>query len=307
MSKNSSPSYEHLFYIDGTGISGVQDLNLSYSASRNPINILGIGHVQPSLSENLTAEISFSRQFIYDDPILSLTGDQSINGSLIYSSDLEDNEQLVIGFTSGYLTKYSVSCSINSTPSTNCTFLVFGKMGSGVRNGELDYSGSYKTNILGFANQGSIFLTLYQSSTNRITSFSQYIDINRIPIYDLKQKTSENYYAPVAVLTKTPIEVSTNFEVDIDDYQTANMMDNLRSGVYKNIGINIRDAKRTVSSLLDHNEESLLDHNDEPLQDAGIVSIYDFEVVSGNLLSESVKTSVDGNLSISLNFKNYYK
>lgn len=305
--KNSSPSYENLFYIDGTGIPGIQNINIDNSVSREPINILGVGHAQPVLSEPLRGQVSFTRQYIYDDPILKLTGDQKINGSLIYSSDFEENEALVIGFTSGYLSRYSISCEINSTPRVDCTFDVFGKIGSGIRNGELDYSGNAPINILGFANQGSIFLSLDQSETNRITSFSQEINITRTPIYDLKQKTNENYYAPVKIITKTPIEISTNFEVEIDDYKTANLMDNLISGIYKNIGISIKEASKKILSIKDHNDEYILDHNDQKIEDGDFVSLYNFDLQSGNLLSESVKSNIDQSLSLSLVFKNYYK
>ena len=307
MAKNASPSYEHLFYINGTGISGVRDLNFSYNVSRLPVNSLGIGHVQPVLAEALVGEVSFSRDFIYQDPILYLTGDTSVNGSIIYASDLQDSVGQVIGFTSGYLNSYSISASVGSTPTTQCSFTVFGQLGSGVRQGELDYSGSSPINVVGFINQGSINAYVEQSETNRIVDFSQSFAIKRTPIYDLKEKTSQNYYAPTQVITETPIEVDTNFTVEIDDYETANMIDNIRSGVYKKFSLGINLIDREVIGLQDHNSANLKDHDDNVIEGSESSTVYDFLSVSGNLISESVSTSVDGLLTVNLQFKNYYK
>lgn len=282
---NSVPSHESIFYVNQTGISGITDISLSYGVSRAPINILGIGHLQPILSDSIQGQISFSREYIYDDPILSLTGDQAINGSLIYASDLSEENGRVFGFTSGYLTSYSISCSVNDTPRTQCSFVVFGKMGSGIRGGELDYSGANNTTVVGFANQGSISLNLNQSGTNRIISFNQQYNIPRTPIYTLTQKTSENLYAPNQVVRTAPIERTTNFVVEVDDYDTANMIDNTRSGVYQEIGIRIKNAQNYWD-----NSNTL---------------IYNFPAQQSNLIAESIDTSVDESLAVSLSFKDY--
>ena len=310
MAYNASPSYEHIFYIGGTGISGIRDLSFSYNVARNPINALGMGHVQPVLAETLQGEISMTRDLIYVDPILNLTGDQSVDGSIVYATELDQSNGQVIGFTSGYLTSYSVSTSVGDVPTVDCTFAVFGKMGSGVRLGELDYSGTAPTEVIGFINQSEIKVSLDQSDTNRVTQFSQSFTVDRIPIYDLKQKTSENYYAPTQVITKTPIEMTTSFTVEIDDYETANLMDNTRSGIYKQINGKIEMPTEEINGLNDHSGiigELLRDDNDEVIQDAGFRTAFNFVGFSGNLVSESVNTSVDGLLAINLEFKNYLK
>jgi len=305
MAYNASPSYEHIFYIGGTGISGIRDLSFSYNVARSPINALGMGHIQSVLAETLQGEISMTRDLIYIDPILNLTGDQSVDGSIIYASDLRESNGQVIGFTSGYLTSYSVNASVGDVPTVDCTFAVFGKMGSGVRLGELDYSGTAPTEVIGFINQSEIKVSLEQGTTNRVTQFSQSFNIERIPIYDLKQKTSENYYAPTEVITNSPIEVTTDFTVEVDDYYTANMMDNLRSGVYQGgLGVIVRCPNG--GALQDHDDEFLLDNNSENIEDDGRgVAIYRSPVISGNLISESIDTSVDNLLTVNLQFRNF--
>ena len=309
MAYNASPSYEHIFYVGGTGISGVTDLSMSYSVARRPINVLGGGHIQPILAEPPQGEISFTRNYIYNDPLLGLTGDYGVDGSLIYATDLDENSGQVIGFTSGYLTNYSISADVGSIPQVRCTFVVFGQLGSGVRGGELDYSGIYELPNLCFLNQDNIILSVDQSDSNRITKFSQEYNITRTPVYDLREKTSQNYYAPTQVITQTPVELSTNFTIEIDDYYTANMIDNVRSGVYKSLSVNIRCPieEGTLDGLLDHDSEFIRDHNNAIIQDDGRgITAYDGNIpASGNLVSESITTSVDGLLAIDLQFKNF--
>ena len=309
MAYNASPSYEHIFYIGGTGISGITDLSMSYSVARRPINILGGGHIQPTLAEPPQGEISFTRNYIYNDPLLDLTGDYGVDGSLIYAADLDESEGQVIGFTSGYLTNYSISADVGSIPQVRCTFVVFGQLGSGVRQGELDYSGVHTLPHLCFLNQDNIILSVDQSNTNRITRFSQEYNITRTPVYDLREKTSQNYYAPSQVITQTPVELSTNFTIEIDDYYTANMIDNVRSGVYKSLGVNIRCPieEGFLDGLLDHDSEFIRDHNNAIIQDDGRgITAYDGNIpASGNLVSESITTSIDGLLAIDLQLKNF--
>lgn len=305
MSKNASPSYEHLFYINGTGISGVRDVSLGYSVTRPPINPLGIGHLQPTLGGFLQGEVSMTRDMIYIDPILELTGDIGVSGSIIYAPDLEEDDPLVIGFTSGYLTSYSVSVDVGNVPIIQSTFAVFGQLGSGVRTGELDFSGDNSLNMLEFVNQGSIVIDVDQSETNRVTRFAQDLTIERTPIYDLKEKTSQNYYAPSQVVTKTPIEMTTDFTVEVDDYKTANVIDNTRSGVYKRISSYIRTPNREEDGLQDEDEFFLQDENGEKLEGQDYTTVYEFAPISGNLLSEQIRSNTDGVLTVDLQFKNY--
>jgi len=183
-------------------------------------------------------------------------------------------------------------------------------MGSGEREGELDYSGIAPLQNLGFVNHEAVFLTFNGSGTNRAVSVSQTYDINRIPIYTLDQKIDESYYAPSEVITEYPIEITTNLTIEMDDYETANMIDNIRSGNYQTIGVEIRlgrkedtlDGHTVVGSKL-----CLQDNNGECLGDDGDgITRYEFLSTTGHLVSESIESSVDGVLSVNLEFKDYY-
>ena len=310
MSKNASPSYEQIFYLGGTGVSGIRDLSAGYSVGQKQVRILGAGFVREVIAEPLRGEFSMTRDMLYQDPVLDLTGEYPVSGTLLYGVEIGDGNEKVYGFNTGYLTSYSINCSVQDVPTMESTFAVFGQMGSGEREGELDYSGTAPLQNLGVVNHESVFLTYDGSGTNRAVSVSQSYDINRVPIYTLDQKTSETYYAPAEVITEYPIEITTNFTIEMDDYETANMIDNIRSGNYETIGVEIRlgrkaetlDGHQVVGSTL-----CLQDDTGECLGDDGDgITRYEFLSTTGHLVSESIESSVDGVLSVNLEFKDYY-
>ena len=309
MPNNASPSYEQIFYLGGTGVSGIRNLSAGYSVGQKQIKALGAGFTQEVISEPLRGDMSMTRDMLYQDPVLGLTGEAPISGTLLYGVELDGAEK-VYGFNTGYLTSYSINCNVQDVPTIESTFAVFGQLGSGVREGELDYSGVAPLQNLGVVNHESVFLTFNGSGTNRAVSASQTYNINRVPIYTLDQKTSEIYYAPSEVLTEYPIEITTNLTIEMDDYETANMIDNIRSGNYQTLGVEIRLGKK--SETLDGHavvgdKLCLQDNNGDCLGDDGDgITRYEFLSTTGHLVSESIESSVDGVLSVNLEFKDYY-
>tara|TARA_Y100000356_G_scaffold68904_1_gene56594 strand:- start:373 stop:1320 length:948 start_codon:yes stop_codon:yes gene_type:complete len=312
MAKNASPSYEQMFYMGGTGFSGIRNLSAGYSVGQKQVRILGAGFIQEVIAEPLQGEFSMTRDMLYQDPILNMTGDGSVSGTLLHAVELDGAEK-VYGFNTGYLTSYTVNCDVQDVPTIESSFAVFGQMGSGLRQGELDYSGTAPLQNLGVVNHESVFLTFNGSGTNRAVSASQTYSINRVPIYTLDQKTSEIYYAPSEVITEYPIEISTSLTIEMDDYETANMIDNIRSGNYQTLGVEIIVGDK--EETLDGNtiipagtgELCLVDHAGECLGDDGEgITRYKFLSTTGHLVSESIESSIDGVLSVNLEFKDYY-
>lgn len=312
MANNASPSYEQIFYLGGTGVSGIRNLSAGYSVGQKQVRALGAGFVREVIAEPLQGELSMTRDLLYQDPVLDLTGEAPVSGTLLYGVELDGAEK-VYGFNTGYLTSYSINCDVQDVPTIETTFAVYGQLGSGERERELDYSGTAPLQNLGVVNHESVFLTFNGSGTNRAVSVSQDYNINRVPIYTLDQKTSETFYAPSEVVTEYPIEITTNLTIEMDDYQTANMIDNIRSGIYETIGVEIRLGRK--EETLDGDtvipagtgELCLVDHAGECLGDDGDgVTRYEFLSTTGHLVSESISSSVDGVLSVNLEFKDYY-
>ena len=309
MPNNASPSYEQIFYLDGTGVSGIRNVSAGYSVGQKQVRALGAGFIREVIAEPLQGELSMTRDLLYQDPVLGLTGEAPVSGTLLYDVEMNGAEK-VYGFNTGYLTSYSINCDVQDVPTIETTFAVFGQLGSGERERELDYSGTAPLQNLGFVNHEAVFLTFNGSGTNRAVSVSQDYNINRIPIYSLDQKTSETLYAPSEVLTEYPIEITTNLTIEMDDYETANMIDNIRSGNYQTLGVEIRlgakedtlDGHAVVGDTL-----CLQDNNGDCLGDDGDgITRYEFLSTTGHLVSESIESSVDGVLSVNLEFKDYY-
>lgn len=299
MSLQSVANYEQKFFIDKQGISGIRDVSLSYSVPEQPINILGVGFARSVYNSPFQGNCSFSRDVLYNDPILSYTGENSASGTIVY-----DNDSKVIGFNSGYLTDYSIDCRIGDTPTVSCSFLSFGEFGSGTRNGALDTSGNFNPiNNLTAANQGSIFAEISGSGSNRVVAASQRISIQRQPIYSLREGKSN---LPIQVITKYPIELDTSFTIEIDDLNVANMIDNITSGNYERIRLGIKESLRQSLFLYDHNGETIDDHNDDPLQDNGSRTLFEFSSITGKMISQRVTSSSNGVLTVQLGFKDYY-
>lgn len=309
MAKNASPSYEQIFYLGGTGVSGIRNLSAGYSVGQKQIRTLGAGFVHEVIAEPLRGEMSMTRDMLYQDPVLNLTGETPVSGTLLHGVELDGAEK-VYGFNTGYLTSYSINCDVQDVPTIESSFAVFGQLGSGVREGELDYSGVAPLQNLGVVNHESVFLTFNGSGTNRAVSASQTYNINRVPIYTLDQKTSEIYYAPSEVLTEYPIDITTNLTIEMDDYETANMIDNIRSGNYQTLGVEIRlgaKAETLDGHAVVGDKLCLQDNNGDCLGDDGDgITRYEFLSTTGHLVSESIESSVDGVLSVNLEFKDYY-
>ena len=99
----------------------------------------------------------------------------------------------------------------------------------------------------------------------------------------------------------------------MDDYETANMIDNVRSGNYETIGVEIRLGAK--GETLDGNtiipagtgNLCLNDNSGTCLGDDGDgITRYEFMSTTGHLVSQSIETTIDGLLSVNLQFKDYY-
>ena len=317
MAKKAVPSYEQQFFVNGTGLSGIRDISAGYTVPEERVDALGAGFVRNIYAGPLQGSMSFARDILYDDPILRFTGESPLSGTLIYDTELDGGGEKVLGFNTGYLTDYRVNCNIGDVPTVDCSFVSFGRFGSGIRQGDLDCSGqapysavNFQKEYFAFANQGSIECGLNQSGTNRVTQAAQSYAIQREPVYDLSQKTASDLtggagFVPAEVLTHYPIEVRTNFTVEVDDFETANIMDTIRSGHYETIQLKINKSLEGIMPLFDTVGDPLQDSVPENLLDNGRRTLYNFRSVTGQLVSENINTSIDGVLSVNLGFVDF--
>ena len=94
MPNNASPSYEQIFYLGGgdtasrTGVSGIRSISAGYSVGQKKVRALGAGFIREVIAEPLQGELSMTRDLLYQDPVLGLTGEGSISGTLLYDVEM---------------------------------------------------------------------------------------------------------------------------------------------------------------------------------------------------------------------------
>jgi len=220
-------NYENKVFISGQELLGVENVDISYSNSPSISRFAGhsIGHTM--VASDSQRQVSFSRYLIYNDPILSLTGNSPTSGSINYNGQ-------AYGFNSGFLTEYSVNCAVGTIPSVNAALSVYGAMQSGI-----NHSGSVAAPTIYIPNQGSIILTCDNSTTNRVVGFDYSIKINREPIYTIGS------VLPFAVITDPIIEYKASVQIDVDDAFLQNSTGFLSARQNKTAAFTIRSKDNT--------------------------------------------------------------
>ena len=199
--KNAVLNYEQQFYLSGILLSGVTDIQGSYSINEEPINIIGQGHTYPVLNDALVGDFSVGKYYIGREPLLDYVGDSPISGSVNFNNKS-------FGFNSGYLTEYSLECSIGSIPRAQASFRIFGNIGSGI-----NASGDISHPNIQIPNQGSITMNTTGYENNRITNFNYSLSIGRSPVY----KIGSPY--PVQVDRKFPLTETASFSMEVNDHE----------------------------------------------------------------------------------------
>lgn len=203
--KNAILNYEQQFYLSGILLSGVTDIQGSYAINEDPINIIGQGHTYPVMNGALVGNFSIGKYYIGRDPLLDYIGDSPISGSVNFNNKS-------FGFSSGYLTEYSLECSIGTIPKAQASIQVFGNIGSGI-----NASGMAKHPDIQIPNQGSIVLNTTGYENNRITNFNYSLSIGRSPVY----KIGSPY--PVQVDRKFPLIETASFSMEVNDYEVVQL------------------------------------------------------------------------------------
>ncbi len=260
--KNAVVNYEQQFYLSGIQLSGVTNVDGSYAIRENPINIIGKGYTFPLRSGPMEGNFSISKYYIGQENLLNYTGDNHISGSINFGDKS-------FGFATGYLTDYSISCSIGAIPTARASISVFGDLGSGI-----SASGNNAHPAIQIPNQGSISLNASGYKTNRITNFSYTLRVDREPIY----KIGSPY--PVQVDRKFPLVQQASFSVEVDDFEITKMREYL---------IKPRQQDLTISFA-------------NPINDNNIDT---FVLKDARLLSQGMQSSSDGITKVELNYAAY--
>jgi hypothetical protein len=198
-------NYESRVFISGQELSGINNIDLSYSNSANIAKPLGYSKGIAISSADSQKTMSISRDYIFSsDPLLKYTGDFSSSGSIHY----EDSSY---GFDTAYMTEYMINFAVGSPPKVNANFIIFGEMTRGT-----NASGSISHPPIILPRQGDISITSDNSSSNRVVGFDYSIKMTRKPIYTIGSQL------PSVVELIPPLEYSAAVQIEIDDAFMAN-------------------------------------------------------------------------------------
>lgn len=211
--------------INQQEISGVTSFNGNFDIPFNSIDVLG-GNFVAAIDGEISKDISFSRFLNQSDHLRYLTGDAFCSGYVLY-----DNKSF--GFSSGFLTNYSVECAIGDIASVNTDLIVYGNIGGDIKHA---INPSQNTDNIYIANYGSIFVNTNEGQTNRITAFEYNVNCERVPFFVLGS------FYPNQVILKKPINIELNLTLEIDDFESEDVQSLLCSPNIQDINIELKNC-----------------------------------------------------------------
>ena len=295
--KNAILNYENIFYLDGQAISGVISVDGSYSINYAPINTIGLGYNKQVIADVPTAEFNINKYLLYNEPLLNYTGQrtdlkaQSFPGSINYNNKS-------IGFESGYLNSFGLSCSVGEIPQTSANIQVFGDIGSG-------YSayGARQTKYMTVPQVKDITISCSGSSSNRITSFDYSINCPKKPIYILQ---NSNNYIPYEVLSEFPIEIGVSFNLEVDDYAARKVYEQLNNDTDSSFSLLIKGVVFVDAPLSVEGQNLNVDSTNLLVARKSVgVTLFSQSFNNFKLISQEFNSNADDVLSVKLNYKGY--
>lgn len=296
--KNAILNYENIFYLDGQAISGVISVDGSYSINYAPINTIGVGYNKQVIADVPTAEFNVSKYLVYNEPFLNYTGQKNDLIAPSFAGSINYNNRS-IGFQSGYLNSFGLSCSVGDIPQTSMGIQIFGDIGSGY-----SASGTRQTRYITVPQVKNITITCSGSSSNRITNFDYSINSPKKPIYILQ---SSNNYIPYEVLCDLPVEINVSFDLEIDDFQSRKLYEQLNSDIDSSFSLSIIGAVLQDQNLsVGLNQDLSVGADDLVVARTSVgVSIFNQSFNNVKLVSQEFNSSADQVLSVKLNYKGY--
>ena len=284
----SYSNYEQKVIINGYQLLGVQSVDGNYGISEKPVRVAGVGFIDATIDSPLQGNFSINRKMVSADPLLStnslgqyILDEQEIEGVILY-----DNDTKGFGFTKGRISRYSVNCSVGEIPDIQVDITVYGSLGKDVA-----ANTATKTHPpIRYPDQSSIRVTVSDFTIDAISDFSYSRAINTQPVYGLPKGNVDDWNAgvagtknldPIQIDTQYPIETDINFTIIADDYEIREIKDRIQTAPKSDVSIEIYDA-----------------------QDPTTI-INSFVGKNVRLISESVNSSIEGEVSISLTYKGY--
>lgn len=296
--KNTILNYENIFYLDAQAISGVISVDGSYSINYAPINTIGYGYNKQVIADVPTAEFNVNKYLLYNEPLLNYTGQKNDLKAPSFAGSINYNNRS-IGFESGYLNSFGLSCSVGEIPQTSANIQVFGDIGSGY-----SASGTRQTKYMTVPQVKDITITCSGSSSNRITSFDYSINCPKKPIYILQNTKN---YIPYEVLSDLPIEITVSFNLEIDDYEARKLYEQLNNDSDSSFSLLIKGVVFQDELLSVGGGQNLnVGLGDLIIARKSVgVTLFGQSFNNFKLVNQEFNSNADDILSVKLNYKGY--
>jgi len=271
---------ENVFiYLNDTPISGAQSLSASWNSNLSNIKFLGMQQqeiVEKPIGPQV-GTVTLNSLVVNQDQFINFTGEAGLNGYVLDPESTNKN----YSFTSGFLTSYNSRASINSIPEINTTFTVLGNMGNLPTGGPLELN--FQQNRSNLNNSGEysiadpnrISISLDDYDTNRVLNYELIINVDRNSFYSIGGRSAS------AVKINYPIEVTTTFQFEIDNYDFRNMKDSPCKEKIENLSIGLNKYQ------------------------GGQILSYDFSGMK--LIAETYSATTEGNIVVDATYRTYLK
>ena len=283
----SYSNYEQTVIIDGYKLLGVQSVDGNYGISEKPVKIAGVGFIDAVIDSPLQGNFSIARKMVSSDPLFQknsldqyILDEQEIEGAILY-----DNDTKSFGFTKGRMSRYSASCSVGEIPDVQVDITVYGSLGKDVAASE-----ATKTHPpVQYPDQSSMRVTVSDFTIDAISDFSYSRAVNTQPVYALPKgnlsdwngsQASTKNLDPIQIDTQYPIETDINFTIIADEYEIREIQDRIQAAPKSDVKIEILDSV-----------------------DSSIINTFTGKNV--RLIGESINSSTEEEMSISLTYKGY--
>ena len=209
---------DQAFYIDGLQVSGVSSIGATYNIPTEDNNFLG--YVGPAdLMQNAPGVARFSVERVMvtvDEPITQLIAkEDGFDGGIKYNSKN-------INFQSGFIDSYQCSFAVDSLAESSVSISAYGEVGPNVTIKE----NTQTQNSLCIPTSSGITIECDGRETNRVLSFAFEMNADHKPMYKIGS------IFPCEVVLGTPIKQRFSIEMEVDDYESKNVYDYMRTGIH---------------------------------------------------------------------------
>ena len=237
---------EQRFFLNETEVNGVQSVQIGYNLGGQPTKFLGgLAGVDnhPVGGVDASARVDMLMMNIGDDPFYQFTGNRGFDGYVIKDSldmrgeSAKTNASYNFSFQSGYLTSYSTSWALGGLPQISADIQIFNKAGR-LPMDDIPSAiiGQNQTSARAIPDPGAVDITLMDDlSSNRLMSYSISVGCQRSPKFFLGSR-----YASFINLV-SPVVVSCDFQIEVDDYLAYNVDSYPCNTVKKDLTVNIKE------------------------------------------------------------------